>query len=436
MQPPPDRPTAAPDAPAVASRTDASRTVASAETLAQARTRIPAMFRTRRELIRWDAVSDYVNDAIAGVHVLRHAAGTWGSAALIPTTEKALSAVVKVSLRADDSNGEIGGLMDELLALHAELCNATPPKPAVLVDWLIDFRFDGTQDFFEPDVADYADALGSPGLSLLGARLDALEAALPEPTDAWDSPRQLIGHYRERAAVATGDPATVVASFGELTRSYRLHDLANALVEVGDIDRALDYAERATLLESSWQAERAGQYWCDLLHKERPRDEVAARQLVFARWPSARNALPLAQAADDPSSDVPWSSLAEAVYAQLETQHPSELITTLLSLGLTERAWEAGERLTTDVRLWTLLVAAREKTDPSVVIPALIRLIQTDLEVSKPRNYKSAVARLRQLRRALKATDDAAVFPLIVADLRDENRRRPTLLQAFDRAGF
>ena len=68
--------------------------------------------------------------------------------------------------------------------------------------------------------------------------------------------------------------------------------------------------------------------------------------------------------------------------------------------------------------------------------PVLLRLIQSDLEVSKPRNYKSAVARLRQLRRALTAADAGAQFPLIVADLRDQNRRRPTLLQAFDRAGF
>ena len=441
MQPQPERPTAARDAPAVAARTEASqivaaRTEASAETIAQARTRILAMFRTRRVLIDWDDVSDYVNHAFGGVHELRHAAETWGSAALIPTTEKALASAVQVILRADDSNGEIGGLVNELLALHAELCNAAPPKPTVLVKWLIDFRFDGTQDFFEPDIAAYADALGAPGLSLLGARLYALEAALPAPTDAWDSQRRLIGCYRERAAVASGDADEVIASFGELTRSYRMHDLAKALVEVGDIDRAIAYAESATLLESSTQAEHAGQYWCDLLHKERPRDELAARQLVFTRWPSSRNALPLAQAAEDPSSDVPWSSLAEAVYAQLETQHPSELITTLLGLGLTERAWDAAERLTTDPMLWTMLVAAREKTDPSAVVPVLIRLIQTDLEVAKPRNYKSAVARLRQLRRALKATDDAAVFPLIVADLREENRRRPSLLQAFDRAGF
>jgi uncharacterized Zn finger protein len=83
-----------------------------------------------------------------------------------------------------------------------------------------------------------------------------------------------------------------------------------------------------------------------------------------------------------------------------------------------------------------MLVAAREKTDPASVVPVLIRLIDTDLEVAKPRNYQSAVRRLKQLRRALKATDAAARFPLIVAELREQHRRRPTLLEAFDRAGF
>ncbi|WP_104082193.1 hypothetical protein [Cryobacterium sp. Y11] len=418
-------------------RSGATRAEASVDNLAQARTRILAMFRTRRELIRWDAVSEYVGEAFAGVGELRAAVETWGSAGLIPTTEKALASVVKVVLRADDSNGEIGGLAYELLSLHAELCNDEPPKPAVLVEWLIDFRFGGSQNFWEPDIAAYTDALGAPGLFLLGERLNALEAALPPQTDAWDSPRQLIGRYRERAAVAGGDPDEVIASFGELTRSYRLHDLAKALVEVGDIDEAIGYAERATLLESGWQAERAGQYWCELLHEEWPhQDELAARQLIFDRWPSSQNALALAQAADDENSDVTWSSLAEAVYAQLETQQPRELINTLLGLGLADRAWEAAQRLTTDAGLWTMLVAAREKADPASVVPVLIQLIESDLRVAKPQNYKSAVKRLKQLRRALKATDAAALFPPIVADMREQHRRRPTLLQAFDRAGF
>ncbi|TFD46354.1 hypothetical protein E3T55_17225 [Cryobacterium frigoriphilum] len=112
------------------------------------------------------------------------------------------------------------------------------------------------------------------------------------------------------------------------------------------------------------------------------------------------------------------------------------MITTLLGLGLTERAWEAAERLTTDAGLWAALVAAREKADPAVVVPVLIRLIDTDLEIAKPQNYKSAVKCLKQPSRALKATDASARFPLVVAGLREQHRRRPNLLQAFDRAGF
>lgn len=408
-----------------------------AETLAQTRTRILATFRTRRDLARWSAVSEYVDGAFTGVDELRRTAKARGSAVVIPTTEKALASVVKMALRADDSNGEIGGLADALLQLHVELCTAAPPKPATLVTWLMDFVFDGSQDYFEPDIAAYAEALGAPGLALLRERLDEHEAALPPQTKEWDSTRWMILRYRERAAVAGGDPGEVIAVFGELTRSYRLHDLAKALAEVGSIDQAITYAERAALLEDGWQAERAGHYWCELLHEQgQHKAEIAARQLVFARWPTAKNALALAQTTDHENSSVPWSSLAESVYATLETQHPRELITTLLGRGLPERAWEAAERLTTDVGLWTTLVAAREKSDPAAVAPALIWLIHADLEVSKPQNYKSAVARLKQLRRALTATDAAGQFPLIMAELRDQNRRRPTLIQAFDRAGF
>ena len=436
MRPPTERFADAPNGRSGASRTEPAA-AASAETLAQARTRILALFRTRRELIRWADVTDYVDQGHVGVRALYSAVATWGSAALIPTTQKALTVVTKLLRHADDSNGEIQGLVDVLLQLHANLCEAAPPKPAVLADWLINFRFDGTQDYFEPDIADYTAALGAPGLALVSDRLDALEAELPTVTDRTDFARDLVARYRHRVAVATGDPDALIASFGEVTHSFRLQDLARALVEVGTIDQAITYAERAALAEKSWSADRAGHYWAELLHKHRSHsEELAARRLLFDRMPSAKNALALAHIADAPNSTVSWDSLAGAVYARLETQHPYELITTLLERGLPERAWAAGERLTTDVGLWTTLVAAREKADPAIVIPVLIQLIQSDLAVSKPQNYKSAVGRLKQLRRALKATGDPARFALLMVELREENNRRPTLLQAFDRAGF
>ncbi|GAA3888113.1 hypothetical protein GCM10022381_32530 [Leifsonia kafniensis] len=230
------------------------------ETLPDARKRILGMFRTRRELIRWDAVSEYVSFAYIGVEELRLSALSWGPAKIIPLTEKAIAVVAKVVGRADDSNGEIGDLVGDLLALHAELYALAPPAPKKLVGWLIDFQFDGSQDFFTPDIADYTDALGVTGANLLLDRLDALEAELPPPTDEWDSSsstRSSIASNRERLAVAMGDPAGVIASFGDLTRSYRMHDLAKALIEVGAVDQAVDIAERGTFLETSRPSDAA-----------------------------------------------------------------------------------------------------------------------------------------------------------------------------------
>ncbi len=409
-----------------------SRSAATSTTgLADAQKQLLDGFRTRRELYDWRAVSDYAGIAYASVEGLRDAAQTWGAAALIPTVHKAIASTVRVIHRADDSNGEIGTIVRELLDLHAELCAIASPPPTKLADWLIDFQFDGKQDFFNPDVALYADALGEKGLARFDERLRQIEGKLPPPSDDYDD-RTMVRYNFERLAVARRDVAGIIASFGELTRSYRLHDLAKALVEVGAIDEAIAFAERGTHAELGWQAERCGQYWCELLHENRSRDEeLAARTLIFERWPTAQNAQGLAAVAGDG-----WATLAEDAYAKLEKRDPSELINALLGLGLDERAWNEAHRFTLHERQWTRLVAAREKVDPASVVPVLRELIDTDLQIADARNYKSAAKRLKQLRAALKATGAGDEFEPIVAALREEHRRRPRLLEELRKAGF
>ncbi|MHB1172401.1 MAG: SWIM zinc finger family protein [Lacisediminihabitans sp.] len=420
----------APGTDAASARPDASDASLAAGSLAAAQKRILSAFRTRRELYRWSAVSEYASVAYAAVDELREAAGVWGAAALIPTVQKAIASTVRVILRADDSNGVIGTVIDDLLSLHAQLCTAAPPPVNTLVDWLIAFQFDGTQDFFNPDIVDYSGALGEIGLRRFGEKLDTLDGQLEaQPTDT-DS--VIFRYNRQRLAVAQRDVPGIVASFGELAMSYRLHDVAKALIEVGAVDQAIAYAERGALLDSGWQAEKAGQYWCELLHEHRTHDdEIAARQLVFDRWPTATNAVRLAKAAGDA-----WATRAEDAYAKLEQRHPRELIETLLGLDLTDRAWREAQRHPLDAQLWTRLVAVQQEVDPASVVPVLRELIDTDLEVSDARNYKSAVKRLKQLRSALKAVGREDEFAPIVASLQDEHRRRPRLLEELRRAGF
>lgn len=396
-------------------------TPAADATLAETRKRILGSIRTRREMFDWRAVSSYAAVAGTSVDELRTAALQWGPATMVPIAEAAINAAVKVVLRADDSNGEIGDIIGELLELHAELCTEAPPKRRHLVEWIIAFQFDDTQDFYTVDVADYATALGPDGLDEFAKALGSVE------TDTGGDDFTLQ-YNRERLAVARGDANSIIASFHPLTRSYRMHDLAKALIEVGAVDRAIRFAQDATELEDGWQAERAGQYWCELLHESRNQDEeVAARQLVFDRWPTATNAVSLAEAAG-----AGWVDLSEQVYARLTANHPGQLIGTLLRLKQHERAWNDAQGHPI-IELWTRLVAVRLKSDPASALPKVKELIDADLIQADLRGYKSAVKRLKQLRTALRTLGRGDEFAPVVGRLRDENRRRPRLLQELER---
>ena len=85
------------------------------------------------------------------------------SAELVELLQRAVGHVVKVIGHADDSDGTIGDLTRDLLALHARACDAGVADPVKLARWMVRFRF-ADQDLFEVDPVRYAGALGEDGL--------------------------------------------------------------------------------------------------------------------------------------------------------------------------------------------------------------------------------------------------------------------------------
>ena len=421
---------------------------------AELREEVLPLFRTRAELIRWRAVREYAAAAQEGVAQLREAAGDLGAGPVIPFVQKAIRSTVRVILRADDSSGVIGDLVRELLDLHAELCVATPPPPATLVRWLIRFQFDGVQDFFNPDVAAYADALGPAGLRRFGAELDRIAAELPPEPDevaeraTWQerladperydlliqqrTVRFTLEHNEQRLAVAERDVPAIIATYGgDQTRAYRVHDVAKALVEIGEVERGIEFARRACAHEDGWQAEQAGHYWCELLAQHHPSQALAARQQVFDRWPSQSNATQLYRAAGDQ-----WPEYSEHVLAELQ-HRPEDYVSFLLEpLGDASLAWAEAHRLKLGrPDLWTRLVDAYQQVDPAAVLPILRELIEADLTVADVRNYRSAARRLTQLRRISTKAGQREQAGAYVAALRQQHRNRPRFLTELTRAG-
>jgi hypothetical protein len=240
------------------------------------------------------------------VDLLRDAAGSADPAVLLPIVERAIAAAVRVIGRADDSSGVIGDAVRGLLELHVQVVANARPSASKLAAWMIKFQFDGTQDFFSVDVADYAPVLGPGGLALYRAKLAEIAAGLgPEPTEeqqgspvgrrltdpvAWEKAahdrhtRFLLERNARRLAVVDRDVDAIIATHArDRTVAVWLQDTARALAEIGEVDLAIDWARQAADFDGGHQALNAAGYWCDLLARHRPDDEVAARLWTFRR---------------------------------------------------------------------------------------------------------------------------------------------------------
>jgi tetratricopeptide (TPR) repeat protein len=406
------------------------------------------LVRTRADLHRWGAANTHGRQMHEAMALLRDAAESADPAALLPVVEKAIASAVRVVLRADDSSGIIGDAIRDMLDLHAIVAAKARPPASKLVAWMIKFQFDGTQDFFGLDVADYAEALGQDGLALYRAKLaeiaDGLGPASTEPgrlaapevrqQPAHDSYiRLLLEHNARRLAVVDRDANAIITTHARDRKvAAWLLDTAEALAEIGEVDLAIDWAKQATDFDRGHQSLNAARYWCDLLARHRPDTEIAARLEVFRRWPSSSTAEQLRRADGDA-----WPDHRDEVLDTLARSPRDAVVFALHHLEDAELAWTLAHNLElTDARTWNELADAYEQVDPLGVVPVLRDLVLVDLRETDVGAYKQAARRLRRMRRLTAGTDQAAEVDNLIKTLREEHRRRPRLQREFDRAGL
>ena len=388
------------------------------------------LIRTRADVWRWDTANRHGGQMHAAIDILESA---------MPTTDPVASAVTVIA-RADDSSGVIGDACRRLLELHPLVAAAAAVPTAKLIDWMMQFQFDGDVDYFTLDPVAYAPALGELGIARYRRRLAELEAGLgPHPGED----RQLrrahshewftLDWNAQRLAVLDHDVEAIIRTHARDRRvAAWFQDTAEALAEIGEVDLAIDWARQATEFSDGHQSLRAADYWCELLDEHRPQESLGARRLVFSRWPSSTTAARLHAAAG-----TTWPDYRAEVMATLES-HPSDAVLfVLLTLKDVASAWNLAHALSlTDDATWKELVKKYEKVDPLAVLPVLQRLAVDELVEAKVQNYRYAARRLAKMRRLAAGSEHAASVDALIADLRAEHRRRPRLQQEFDRAGL
>lgn len=385
--------------------------------------------RTRRHHLGYRESIGWARDADAVVDEIAAEAAVAPSRALLGLVELMIGRTVKVIMQADDSSGAIGDVVRQLLGIHERLCDRGVADPVGLAKWLIKFGI-VDQDLFNPDPVRYAAALGDKGLVFFrrGVEERAAEGKVPFA----------VRYCRERLAVLDGDVDQIVALLGgDLSGPYHFIRVAEAMLELGRDDDALFWARRGIESTSGWQVAKLYDIACGVLGGC---DETGAvldlRRGQHRRMPSATTYSQLRSAAE--ALEV-WPAEIEAARSALGARDPGGLVDALLADGDVETAWpvalplDGGEL---DDRRLARLAEAREPTDPNGAMGAYLRLARSALRTADRSAYQAAAKLLKHARRAAKAADRSAEFDEHLAQLREHNRRRPTLIAMLDKAGL
>lgn len=393
--------------------------------LAVLRVEVDRGLRTRR-FLGYRESAEWALEAAPVVDALETAVAAGVSRELVELVERAVGHVVKVILRADDSDGLIGDLARRLLDLHAMACDAGVADPVRLARWMVRFTFDD-QDFFVVDPVRYRAALGEKGLAVYRGAV----AKRSEDTGGYAA-----RYAEERLAVLDADIDRIVGLLGgDLSAPYQFIRLAEAMRELDRSDDALVWARRGIAETTGWQVGKLYDLAADVLTDRGDAAAVAnLRRDQHERMPSSTSYALLQSAAVAVGT---WDDERSTARSLLAARDRGGFIDALLADGDDEQAWtvaSSGEGWDPGEGRWLELAKTREPTHPADAMTVYLHLADAALVNANRGAYRVAVRHLKAACRAAAAAGETAAFADHLVALRDQHRRGPSLIEMLDRA--
>jgi uncharacterized Zn finger protein len=396
--------------------------------LTQLRAAVDTSLRTRRSL-DYRQSSEWASEAAPVVDSIGEALAVSASAQLLELIERAIGHVVKVLLQADDSNGEIGGLVASLLEFHLLASEAGIADPVKLARWMVRFMLDD-QDFFVLDPKRYAAGMGESGL-----------AAFRKEVDRRRQPGEdlfALRYIEQRLAVLDGDVDRIIRLLGgDLTSPHQFIQVTAAMVELGRDEDALAWAQRGITETDGWQVAQLYDLAAGVYLRRGTPDEVARlRWAEHRRMASSTTYAMLREAAEATGS---WDAERSSARSVLEAADLGGLVDALLLDREPDAAWQVTKdnpEWDPGQRRWKKLAKTREPLYPSDAMVVYLKLADSELETTGRSHYTRAAALLREARRAADAAGRRPEFSEHVSALRDRFRRRTAFIEILDRTAL
>lgn len=395
--------------------------------------------------------ADGVREAIEPVRELL-AENPQHAAAVVELVEYALRRGTDALENADDSDGEISGLIRELEGLHLEACHAAKPDPEELATKLFEWEIADHWDVFYSAADTYADLLGEPGLATYRRLAEAAWKQLPElrPGDQvdYESNRHRLTSIMELLARRSGEVDAVAAiKAKDLTSPYCYLEIAQLYHGAHRYDDALAWAERGQKAFPKQIDPRLLEFLADCYHsRERHEDALALIWGMYQSQPSLVSYQRLKHHAEVAGTWAHWRERAIAKlrdsipapsskHGQRLWQGPYEssaatLVRIYLWEEAIESAWSTAQQQQLPRTLWLELARHREKTHPADAIPIYLAEAEALIAVTDKRAYMGAVGHLVRVKALCLALDRVADWNATIARLRLAHRAKRNFIAA------
>lgn len=393
-------------------------------------------FKPRRRFYNYYQADDYVQDTYGAMQLLAEASAN-PPPELLKVIERAITLATRVVLRSDSSSGMQGEQVGELLELHAQvfqrlsaLGRLTTAEQRRVVDWLFKYRYGGTQDFFDPDIVQYAGALDQKMIDRYRKHLDSTPEA----------DRKYSGYAWVRLAVVDKDADAIMAAHGgEDANFLQVEAMLADLEEAGLDQHCLRVAQRAREnlgAANPWHGEpafldRLERYYLDAGSAEGALALRSERHEQVRTGDSFRKLRAL-------TADLgEWEQYRPRAEKLLKEKDAYAYLSYLLGVDRDEEAWQFFLTASdVGMGLREEMLLRRARTHPADAMAGYEALIADTLVPTDKRAYRAAAKLMKQLQKVSGAAGEEERFSRFVAATLEQNRRRPTCIAIFARAGF
>ena len=407
--------------------------------------------------VDYEGAFDYsqgIEEAVKGIESLLR---DGHAAEAIELAEYALERVERAIEHVDDSDGYMGGILEQLQTLHLAACKQAKPDPVALAKRMFAWELRTPWDTFYGAASAYGEVLGKPGLEMYRKLAEAEWARVPSrgPADALrpESYRySRITHIMETLAAQTGDVEALVAiKKRDLSLPYGYLQIAEIYKNARQSDRALEWAEKGLKAFPKNPDPRLQDFLAEEYHRRKRHDEAVT--LIWAQYvsrPYLETYQKLKQHADRIGQWSVWREKALAVlrqstaktkqnalrgpWAWTDRADHSELVRIFLWEKDVEAAWAEAKRGGCAHDLWMDLAAKRERDHPEDALSVYQAQVEPTVDRKNNDAYQEAVGLLRKVRSLLQRLGREAEFGDYLAALRLAHKPKRNFMKLLDHA--